>query len=71
MCDGLTLPVNGGIEYSSDSTAPYDVLTTATYTCDSGFALSGGDEVRTCVSNVDSTGGVWTGTAPTCEGITT
>ena len=35
---------------------------TATYTCDTGYVLSGGN-TRTCLAN-----GMWSGIAPTCTG---
>ena len=44
-------------------------MTTATYSCDPGFGLSGGDSVRTCTGSTENPG-EWTGTAPTCEGKT-
>ena len=46
--------------------APFDYLTTATYSCNTGFGLSGGDTIRTCVGS-SSGPGEWDGTAPTCE----
>ena len=63
----MTAPTNGIITYAADTTSPFDYQTTASYSCDTGFGLSGGDSVRTCVSS--SAGpGEWSGTAPTCEG---
>ena len=43
----------------------------ATYICDSGFTLTGGDQNRTCEKMNSTSGssyGVWSGTAPRCEG---
>ena len=60
--------MNGQISYASDTTAPYDIGTLATYSCDPGFGLNGGVEVRTCSGDGSSVNGIWTGTAPTCEG---
>ena len=58
------------ITYASDTTAPFDYQTTATYSCDSGLGLTSGDVVRSCVfSRTSSIGGDWSGTAPTCEGM--
>ena len=39
------------------------VDTVATYTCDTGYTLNGGT-TRTCGSD-----GVWSGSAPVCQGI--
>ena len=64
MCPVLTAPTNGVITYSGGSSA---LLGTATYSCNTGFRLSGGDTVRTCVGATGSSG-EWTGTAPTCQG---
>ena len=33
----------------------------ATYTCNDGFAISSGDDTRTCEAN-----GEWSGSEPTC-----
>ena len=69
-CSSLVAPTNGMITYATDTTAPFDYQTTATYSCISGFGLSGGDRVRTCVSS--SAGpGEWSGIEPTCEGTDT
>ncbi len=58
------------ITSASDTTAPFDYQTTATYSCDSGLGLTSGDVVRSCVfSRTSSIGGDWSGTAPTCEGM--
>ncbi len=35
----------------------------ATYGCNAGYALAGGDNVTTCNST-----GAWSGTPPTCQG---
>ncbi len=67
-CASLTAPNNGMITYATDTTAPFDYQTTATYSCNPGYGLSGGDTVRTCTGLADSSG-EWTGTAPTCEGL--
>ena len=62
MCPLLDALVNGQIMYDPDMTAPFDFGTTATYSCDSGYGLSGGTSVRTCESEG------WSGSAPTCQG---
>ena len=58
--------MNGGIVYASDTSAPYDLGTTATYSCNSGYSLVG-DEVRTCGGDGSSTMGVWDLSEPSCE----
>ena len=68
-CSSLSPPTNAIINYATDTISPFDYRTTATYVCDSGFGLSGGNRVRTCVGS--SAGpGEWNGTAPTCQGQT-
>ena len=68
-CPSLDVPTNGAIVYASDTTPDFEFGTTATYSCMSGYGLSGGDVVRTCGCNggCPIVGG-WSGTAPTCEG---
>ena len=66
MCPSLVEPTNGIITFSGESSG---FMTTATYSCDPGFGLSGGDSVRTCTGSTENPG-EWTGTAPTCEGKT-
>ena len=67
MCPVLSVPENSAITYSEDSSSSLGFLGTATYSCNTGFGLSDGDTVRTCVGAAGSSG-EWTGTAPTCEG---
>ena len=67
-CDDLPDPPNGEISFTIDNTAPFDFGTNATYSCDSGFGLSGEDTVRTCDGDGSSPKGEWTGDAPTCDG---
>ncbi len=59
MCPTLTDPQNGVITLSVEN----DGSVMATYSCNTGYALTGGDTLRTC------TAGVWDGLIPTCEGI--
>ena len=59
MCPTLMEPENGLITLSIESPGS----TTATYSCDTGYVLAGGDSVRTCTAEV------WDGTDPTCEGL--
>ena len=56
------------ITYFSDTTEPYDYGTTATYQCDSGYELTGGDTVKTCTGDGSSPMGQWDGSAPHCTG---
>lgn len=66
MCDALPNPTNGLITFSEDTNS-LGFMATATYGCNAGFGLSGGDRVRNCGSS-SSGPGTWSGTAPTCEG---
>ena len=61
---------NGNITYSNITVeGQYDYGTTATYQCDSGYELTGGDTVRTCTGDGSSPEGQWNGTAPHCTGM--
>ena len=66
-CPSLSL-TNGVIVYASDTSPEFEIGTVATYSCDAGFAVVG-DMTRTCLDNnqLDIVG-VWSGSAPTCEG---
>lgn len=57
-CSGATAPVNGAVSATS---ATYD--TSITYSCNAGYALSGG-ATRTCQAN-----GSFSGTAPSCAPV--
>ncbi len=60
-CPDFTDLHNGVISYSTVSTNGYRRVTTvATYSCVTGFELTGGTSMRTC------SGGVWDGSEPTC-----
>ena len=61
----LTSINSGQISYDSSELV---FGTTATYSCDTGFGLSGGDRERVCGGNGSSSNGVWNGVAPNCEG---
>lgn len=57
--------------YSSDTTAPYDFHTTATYQCDEGYMLDAGsprDVTRACDGLGSSPTGMWNGTDLSCSG---
>ena len=57
VCSNLPNPSNGQVTFSSG----VFVGSRATYTCDSGYLISG-QSTRTCQGD-----GTWTGTAPTCR----
>ncbi len=67
-CTSLPLPGNGAIVYSSATPEPYQFGTTARYSCNTGYGLSGGDEVLSCGGDGSSPNGDWSGVIPTCEG---
>ena len=60
VCASLPL-TNGMISYSDP---PQGVGSVATHSCDTFNTLNGGS-TRTCQSD-----GIWSGSAPTCEGTT-
>ena len=58
--------MNGQVVYESTAYG-----TIATYSCDTGFGLSGGDGTQICGEDFSGPNGVWEGIVPTCEGIET
>ena len=61
FCEGLVDPVDGTVDVPStleDSVA--------TYNCDVGHNLVGGDMTRACERNANTIPGDWSGTAPEC-----
>ena len=58
-CGSLTDPGNGSVTHTAGTTFGQ----TATYSCNTGYNLVG-DSTRTCQAT-----GVWSGSAPTCEGM--
>ena len=58
-CGSLTGPANGQVDLTSGTTFGQ----TATYSCNTGYNLVG-DSTRTCQAT-----GVWSGSAPTCQGV--
>ena len=67
MCTELTEPMNGQIDYSTDSVAPFEFGTVATYTCSQGYELDG-NPTRTCGGDGTSPNGTWSGSSPACVG---
>ena len=66
-CLSLEAIANGQITYSPDTISPYNFGTVATFTCNTGFSLSG-DMTRTCGGDGSSQSGVWSGSSPVCVG---
>ncbi len=62
-CPNLTVPANAMISYNMGTTSLRPVNTVSTYTCVTGYTLTGGTTTRTCGSD-----GVWSGSATTCQG---
>ncbi|XP_064386119.1 sushi, von Willebrand factor type A, EGF and pentraxin domain-containing protein 1-like isoform X4 [Halichondria panicea] len=62
ICPNLGVPTNGGVTYS-DTTIPRDEGSTATYTCNPGYQMTG-LMVRTCTAS-----GWSTGDDPVCTAI--
>ena len=58
-CGTLNNPANGQVSHTAGTT----FTQTATYSCDTGYNLVG-DSNRICQAT-----GVWSGRAPTCQGI--
>lgn len=64
-CPDIPDPQNGNIDFTGDISAPFDVGTTATYSCDQGYSLVGDSAVRSCLNaGLDY---YWSGDASTCE----
>ena len=55
-CEPLVDPPNGVVSFNTT------VNSVATYSCNTGYTLTG-DDMRTCLET-----GVWSGSAPTCTG---
>ena len=66
-CPDLPSLTNGMIMYSAEFTNSRPFSSSATYSCNTGYTLTGGAFTirtnRVCVS-----GGNWTGSPPTCKG---
>ena len=61
------MPTNGFINYSPDMIAPYNFQTTATYSCNNGYGLSGGTGTPTICVDAIIGSGEWVGDRYTCE----
>ncbi len=62
-------PTNGTVFYggaATDVNGNFEFNVTATYTCDTGFALVGNNS-RTCTGDGMIVNGSFNGTAPTCD----
>ncbi len=69
QCPTLNDINNGDISYNSRNDAgQFGFNTEATHTCDNGFFLSNGSDVRVCGGNDSSTIGMWSGHIPVCTG---
>ncbi len=67
MCDELARPSNGNITFSMGVMPSFGVMTVATYNCHTGYALTGGKNVRVCVGISDAQLGQWNGSEPVCK----
>ena len=67
-CSALPQPENGQIDYSDVSGSAFELGTTATYSCNTGYGLSEALVTRTCQSDDQSLNGEWSGESPTCIG---
>ena len=65
-CPALTPPDNGTVSISSGVNY-LSVGSTATYSCDPGYALLG-STTRTCEDPDRDSVGTWTGSMPNCQG---
>ena len=61
-CSDFPRLMNGDITYTDGLVDSRPINTIATFTCDTGYTLSGGIINRTCGSD-----GVWSGSAPVCQ----
>ena len=64
-CGVLSAIPNGVITFSPDSTPDYDLYTTATYSCNQNYTLSG-NGLLTCINAFGS--GTWDSFEPSCMG---
>ena len=75
MCNNLTTISDGNVTYykatnskviSDNKQVPYGTI--GNYSCNSGFKLTSGDNIRICQENQNNGTGVWSGTEPNCTG---
>ncbi len=66
-CPFLSFPANGQVVFSTGSLRTHGSL--ATYSCDEGYGLSGGDAMIICEGDGSTIFGAWNGAIPTCEGM--
>ncbi len=64
QCPELVAPANGQVEARTRT-----VGSQAAYQCLDGYRLTGGDTTRTCLAGVSGGAATWSGTAPTCAGV--
>lgn len=67
LCPELVIPANGFITFTEGFSSEIEFMTNASYGCDPGYGLTGGDRIRTCVGS-QSGPGQWSGTPPQCQG---
>ena len=64
-CPLRSPPINGQVDFSTDSLLTHGAM--ATYSCDEGYGLTGGDAVIMCAGDGSDPFGSWNGAVPTCE----
>ncbi|XP_064407236.1 sushi, von Willebrand factor type A, EGF and pentraxin domain-containing protein 1-like isoform X2 [Halichondria panicea] len=69
QCMTLSAIDNGTISYNPTENGRFGFNTEATHTCNTGYFLSSGSDVRVCGGNDSSTTGMWSDTVPTCTAI--
>ncbi len=67
-CSLLTTPDNGVIMYSTITAPTFELSTTASYSCNTGYGLSGSQVTRTCEADAMSLSASWSGEALSCPG---
>ena len=65
VCDPLFLD-HGTVTYTTDTQAPHDYGTVATFSCNNGFELIG-NVSRLCTGDGTSASGAWTGVISYCK----
>ena len=66
-CPDIPDPENGDILFAEETTSPFKLDTTATYTCNLGYSLVG-EAMRTCEGDGTQERGMWSSLAPECVG---